>query len=224
MLWTKANHERHSHVTQSECAAECRGLIVPLPSRRSIGYLSANWNNQRFAGEEMTTLECQKWQLSRERARAWLSFQKEIFWQGLILVTLFSFCCKKKGCSWGRRLWQQRIQIAEALLRAAASCKTWDGGPHCCLHAHGPRRGSRKYLARETTNRHLCTCSSPRPRRVCRRTGSVGGGSSGNPSFIFFAVSSFWVPGSHLPALRCCSGEGRERGAVLSVIVSVWLV
>lgn len=34
------------------------------------------------------------------------------------------------------------------------------------------------------------------------------------PQFIFFSVSSFWVPGSHLSAPLCCSGEGRERAAV----------
>lgn len=70
------------------------------------------------------------------------------------------------------------------------------------------------YLARETTN-HLQSQGEAATEQA------LGGGSS---SFIFFAVSSSWVPGSHLSALLCSSGEGMERVAVQTVIAFVWLV
>lgn len=50
----------------------------------------------------MMMLECQNDSCPESVPEPGCPFQKEIFWQGLIPVTLFPFCCKK-GCSWGRR-------------------------------------------------------------------------------------------------------------------------
>lgn len=143
--------------------------------------------------------------MSRERARAWLSFQKEIFWQGLIPVTLLPFHARRNVP--GEEDFDSSIQIAEVLPRAAASCETSDSGPSQCLHVHGHKGRSRKYLARETTNHRLQDQGESATERALWEEAAVA-----TPA-LFFSLSllfGFLI----LICLLCCAAlqrGGREE-------------
>lgn len=180
--------------TVSKYTAEHKELIVPLSSRRSTGYISDNWNNQRLTGEEVITWECQKVQVV-QRAHGNLAVLSEAHtWQGPILVAPLPSRGKKK-------MYLMKIFIAAHLNgRAcifewlAASFKTWDTWQSHCLHTRGDEERSLEYLPGDRIKSIICTCSSPRPRWGCHSTGAVGegGGSSCKHTFYFFRLLFFW--------------------------------